>query len=115
MARVLLAVIFIMAGLEKIINYAGALQYMGSASLPGFLLPLAIITELGGGLAILAGFMTRWAALALAGFALLSALLFHLNFADPIQSIMFMKNLAIAGGLMALAVAGPGASAVEKY
>ena len=107
--RVLLALIFIMAGANKIAGYAATQQFMESAGLPGMLLPLVIATELGGGLAILAGFMIRWAALVLAGFTLLSALVFHFDFGDQAQSISFMKNLAIAGGLMALAAAGPGA------
>jgi putative oxidoreductase len=114
LGRVLLSIIFIVAGAEKIFNYAGAVQYMESAGLPGILLPAAIVLELGGGLAILAGFMTRWVALALAGFSLLTAVLFHLDFGNQMQTIMLMKNLAIAGGFLALAAAGPGAFAMDK-
>lgn len=114
MGRALLSVIFIMAGFNKIMTYAGTQQYMESAGVPGLLLPLVIIVELGGGLALLAGFMTRWAALALALFTVLAALLFHFDLADQGHQIQFMKNLAIAGGLMSLAVAGPGAYALGK-
>ena len=112
--RVLLSLIFIVAGAQKLFSYAGTQQYMESAGLPGILLPAVILLELGGGLAILAGFMTRWVALALAGFSVLSAVLFHLDLGNQMQTIMLMKNLAIAGGFLALAAAGPGAFALDK-
>jgi putative oxidoreductase len=112
--RVLLSLIFIVAGAQKLFNYAGTQQFMESAGLPGILLPAVILVELGGGLAILAGFMTRWVALALAGFSVLAAVLFHLDFGNQMQTIMLMKNLAIAGGFLALAAAGPGAFALDK-
>jgi len=114
LGRVLLSIIFIAAGAQKIFNYEGTQQYMEAAGLPGILLPAVIALELGGGLAILAGFMTRWVALALAGFTLLAGLLFHFDFGNQMQTIMLMKNLAIAGGFLALAAAGPGAFAVDK-
>jgi len=114
LGRVLLSVIFIVAGAQKLFNYAGTQQYMESAGLPGILLPLVILLELGGGLAILAGFMTRWVALALAGFTLAAGLLFHFEPANQIENIMLMKNLAIAGGFLALAAAGPGAFALDR-
>jgi len=114
LARVLLSLIFIVAGAQKLFSYAGTQQYMESAGLPGILLPAVILLELGGGLAILAGFMTRWVALALAGFSVLSAVLFHLDLGNQMQTIMLMKNLAIAGGFLALAAAGPGAFALDK-
>ncbi|MBM4201647.1 MAG: DoxX family protein, partial [Gammaproteobacteria bacterium] len=70
------------------------------------LLPLVILLELGGGLALVAGFQTRMVALLLAAFCIVSALLFHMDFAQKMQQIMFMKNLAIAGGLLSLALSG---------
>ncbi len=95
-----------MAGINKLgAGYAGTQGYMESMGVPGVLLPVVIALEIGGGLAILAGWQTRVAAFLLAGFTLLSAIIFHANFADQMQSIMFMKNLAIAGGLLFL-VAG---------
>jgi putative oxidoreductase len=101
--RLLLAQIFVMAGVSKLgAGYAGTQDYMTSAGIPGILLPLVIILELGGGLALVVGLFTRWVALALAIFSLLAAVFFHTNFADQMQSIMFMKNLAIAGGLLLL-------------
>jgi putative oxidoreductase len=99
-ARVLMSQIFIISGIGKITGYAGTQAYMAKMGVPGALLPLVILTEVGGGLALLFGFKTRWVALALAGFTLLSALIFHLDFKDQMQMINFMKNLAIAGGLL---------------
>lgn len=112
-ARVLLSAIFISAGYQKIGGYDGTMQYMESQGVPGILLPAVIALELIGGLAILFGLFSRWAALALAGFCVLSALLFHFNFADQMQAAAFMKNLAIAGGLLLLFANGPGAWAVR--
>ena len=112
--RVLLAIMFVVAGYGKIGGYAGAQGYMDSMGVPGALLPLVIILELGGGLAIIAGWQTRMVAILLAGFCLLSAFIFHLDFAERMQSIMFMKNLAVAGGLLALAAYGPGALALDN-
>jgi putative oxidoreductase len=99
-ARILMSHIFILSGFSKITGYAGTQQYMAAMGVPGALLPLVILVELGGGLMLLLGFKARWAAAALAGFSLLSALLFHRNFADQMQMINFMKNLAMAGGLL---------------
>lgn len=112
-ARLLLALMFVLSGWGKISGYAGTQGYMQSAGVPGALLPLVILAELGGGLAILLGFMTRTAAVMLALFTLAAGFLFHLHPADQMQMIMFMKNLAIAGGFLALAVAGAGAFSID--
>ena len=74
------------------------------------LLPLVILTEFGGGLLVLAGFKTRWAAIAIAGFCLLTALIFHLPSGETIE---FQKNVAMAGGFLVLAVFGPGAWSID--
>lgn len=100
--RVLMSFIFIMAGINKIGAYAGTQGYMESMGVPGMLLPLVILLEIGGGLALLLGWQTRIAAFLLAGFSIVSAIIFHANFADQMQSILFMKNVAIAGGLLFL-------------
>lgn len=105
-SRVLLAQLFIISGFGKITGYAGTQGYMQAMGVPGALLPLVILVELGGGLLLVAGLFTRWVALALAGFTLVSALIFHTHFADQIQMIMFMKNLSITGGLLLLAFPG---------
>lgn len=113
-ARVLLAQIFLVAGFGKLgAGYAGTQGYMEAMGIPGMLLPLVIALEIGGGLALVAGFMTRWAALALAAFTVAGAVLFHANFGDQMQTIMFMKNFAIAGGLLLLYVHGAGAFSVD--
>lgn len=108
-ARILLALIFIMAGLGKFADIGGTAGYIGSVGLPAatLLAWLSAIFETAGGLAILIGFRTRETAWALAAFCVVSALIFHNNFADQMQMIMFMKNLAMAGGFLVLSVAGP--------
>lgn len=114
-ARVLMPILFIVAGYGKMGDaYAGTQQYMQAMGVPGFLLPLTILLELGGGLAILFGFLTRTVALFTAGFTILTALLFHTNFAEGVNQLMFMKNLTIAGGYIVLAVAGPGGFSIDR-
>jgi putative oxidoreductase len=103
--RVLIALIFVIAGWSKISGYADTQAYMESAGVPGALLPLVIALELGGGLAIVLGLFTRPIALLLAGFCLISALLFH---GTPDQQILLMKNVAIAGGFLFLVANGAG-------
>src|SRR5277367_3971938 len=100
LARAMLAYIFIVEGAGKIANYAGVAEYMQSNGVDGRLLPLVILTELGGGLLVLIGLKTRWAAIALFGFCLLTALFFHMG-AD--QAIQFNKNVSMAGGFLTLA------------
>jgi putative oxidoreductase len=112
--RVLMAVMFLQSGFEKIFGYAGAQEYMQAHAVPGVLLPLVILTEAGGGLCVLLGLFTRWAAIALAGFCVLAAILFHYHPDDGMQMINFMKNITIAGGFLVLAGAGPGAFALDN-
>lgn len=106
--RILIAAIFIISGVGKIGGYAGTQCYMEAMGVPGALLPLVILAEVGGGLLVVLGLWTRLSALALAGFSLLSALLFHANLGDPMQQIMFLKNVAIAGGFLFLFAHGAG-------
>lgn len=115
-SRILLAYIFIMAGIGKLgaDAYAGTQGYMNAMGVPGALLPLVILTELGGGLLLLVGFQARLVAFLLAGFSLISAVIFHFQPADQMQMIMFMKNLAIAGGLLLVTQYGAGAFAIDK-
>jgi putative oxidoreductase len=116
LGRIGLAQIFIISGLQKIIGYAATgalLAVLAAHGLPPGLLPLVIFAEVGGGLAVLFGFLTRWAALGLCVFTLLAAFFFHNNFADQGQAINFMNNIAIAGGFLVLAAFGPGAVALD--
>ena len=113
LGRILLATIFVLAGLNKISGYEGTVAYMASQGVPGELLPLVIALEVGGGIAIVAGLLTRLTALALAGFCIASALLFHFQLADQTQFVMFFKNFAMAGGFLILAANGPGAWSLD--
>jgi putative oxidoreductase len=104
--RILLAQIFLLAGINKIVGYESTQAYMEAMGVPGMLLPLVILLEIGGALMLIIGWQLRGAAVALAVFSILAGLIFHSNFADQMQMIMFMKNLAIAGGLLILAAHG---------
>lgn len=114
LGRVLLAIMFIQAGIGKIFGYAEAQAYMEAKGVPGMLLPLVILVEAGGGLSVLLGLFTRWWAILLAGFCVLAGLLFHFDLGDRMQMINLMKNLTIAGGFLVLAGAGPGALALDN-
>ena len=107
-ARIFLAQIFLLSGIFKIGGYEGTQGYMEAMGVPGMLLPLVIALEIGGGLAIIAGWQTRLVSIVLAAFTLAAAAIFHNNLADQTQMIMFMKNIAIAGGFILLAVHGAG-------
>jgi putative oxidoreductase len=111
--RILLAVPFLLSGLGKLGAYSATAAYMSSAGVPGTLLPLVILTEVGGALAIIAGWKTRTVALLLAGFCLLTAITFHRNFADQNQMINFLKNVSIAGGFLLLVATGPGPLSID--
>lgn len=115
-ARILLAHIFILAGLSKMgaEAYAGTQGYMAAMGVPGMLLPLVILLEVGGGLAVIVGWQTRYVAYALGAFTVIAAFIFHNNLSDQIQMIMFMKNLAITGGLLLLAEHGAGAYSLDN-
>jgi len=115
LARALLAAIFMHEAWAKLSAYTAASGYMRAFGIPPELLPLAIAVELGGGLMILAGFGTRIAAFALAGFCLVTALIFHTNLGDRNQLLHFEKDLAIAGGFLALLVSGGGSWAADAW
>jgi len=107
-ARILLSLLFITAGYGKLTApdfYAG---YMGSLGIPTVLLYPTILLELGGGLAILVGFLTRPLALLLSAFSIVTALIAHLHPGDAANMINFWKNLGLAGGFILLALQGAG-------
>jgi putative oxidoreductase len=112
LARAMLAYIFIVEGAGKIAGYSGVADYMQAHGVDGRLLPLVILTELGGGLLVLVGLKTRWAGIALFGFCLLTALFFHSG-AD--QAMQLQKNVAMAGGFLGLALLGPGAWSLDAW
>jgi len=111
--RILIATMFVISGFDKISGYEGTAGWMQSMGVPGMLLPLVIALEIGGGLAVIVGWQTRIAALALAGFCIATALIFHSNLADQMQYFLFMKNFALAGGFLFLVANGPGTIALE--
>jgi len=112
--RLFLSLIFVTSGISKLTGYAGTQAYMESAGVPGELLPLVIAVELLGGLAVILGWHTRLAAFLLAGFSLLSGILFHGDFGDQMQMIMFMKNLALTGGFLMLVSLGAGPWSIDN-
>lgn len=112
--RILLGVLFLGAGIDKISNYSGTQGWMEAMGVPGVLLPLVIVLEIAAPILLIIGFKARYAALALAGFSIMSAIIFHFDFSDQIQSIMFMKNFAIAGGLLMIAAHGIGKWSIDK-
>lgn len=114
-ARVLLSILFILAGFGKLTDIAGTAGWFGSIGLP---LPTVVavlvgLLELFGGLSILIGFKARIAALALAVFTIAATLVAHTNLADQVQQLMFLKNLSITGGLLLLFSFGAGALSVD--
>lgn len=112
--RILLSLLFLFAGLNKLgSGYVATAAYMDAMGVASQLLPLVILVEIAGAIALIVGYKTRLAAVLLAGFTVLSALLFHANFADQMQSILFMKNIAITGGLLLLVANGPGAYSLD--
>jgi len=113
--RILLALMFVLAGFGKLTNIGGTAAYMGSAGLPALpaLAVLVGLIELLGGLAVASGFLARWAALGLAVFTVVASLMFHRYWSLPadqqmMQQLLFLKNMAAAGGLFVLAALGPG-------
>ena len=113
--RVLLSVLFILAGFSKVMGAAGTIAYIESKGipLPQVVYALTVALELGGGILLLVGFQARLAALAFAGFSIVSALIFHTDFADQTQMVMFMKNLSIAGGMLFVFANGAGGFSID--
>jgi putative oxidoreductase len=117
LGRILTAAIFLNSGVGKILAPAGVERYIAAAGLPfpALGVVIAIAIELGGGLLLVLGYRTRLVALGLAGFTVVTALAFHSNFADHNQFIHFMKNIAIAGGLLQVVAFGAGALSIDAY
>lgn len=119
--RILIAYLFIPAGIGKLMGFSGTVGYITSVGLP---LPevgaaIAVLVELVLGIALLVGFKTRWTAILMAVFTVATALFFHKYWSAPdamkmMQQINFNKNIAIAGGLLALAAFGPGRFSIDK-
>jgi putative oxidoreductase len=103
--RTLLALLFILAGAAKIAGPQPFLDHMAAHHVPGLLLPLVILLELGAGVALMIGWKLPYAAGALALFCVATALVFHLDLADKAERTLLVKDLAIAGALMVIAAA----------
>jgi len=114
LGRVLIALIFVMSGLNKMGNYANTASWMDAMGVPSGLLPIVIVVEVFGGLAIIVGWQARIASFLLAGFCLLSAVIFHNNLGDQNEMIHFMKNIAMAGGFLFLTAHGAGNFSLDK-
>jgi len=112
--RSFLAVLFVLSGFGKIGAYGATAAYMSSVGVPSVLLPVVIVTEVLGAIAIVLGWQTRIIAFLLAGYSLLTALIFHANFADQIEMIMFLKNVSIAGGFLLLVANGAGPLSLDR-
>ncbi|MFL6664510.1 MAG: DoxX family protein [Rhizobacter sp.] len=113
--RILLALLFLVSGAGKIALPGATQGYIASAGLPFPLLAyvVAVVVELGGATMLVAGYRTRWAAAVLAVYSVVAALAFHYNFGDQNQLIHFLKNVAIAGGLLQLVAFGPGSLSLD--
>lgn len=115
-ARILLALLFIVAGLGKLSNVDGFAGYMASGGIPAILAWPTVAFEILGGIAILVGFRTRIVAYALAAFCVVTGLMFHFDPADQMQMTSLLKNLGLAGGYIVLGLHGAGAYSVDaKY
>lgn len=103
-ARIFLSVIFLRSALSKILDFSGTQQQIAANGIPlaltGLLLAGAIVFELAGGLSVLLGYKARWGAILLIIFLVPTTLIFHTNFAEEMQVIQFLKNLALVGGLL---------------
>jgi putative oxidoreductase len=115
LGRVLMSVLFVWDGAVQLVDVPGTMEYMRGFGVWPQLAPLVILVELGGGLLILFGLFTRLAAIGLAVFTLLAALFFHRDFSDLDQLIHFQKNLAIAGGFLAIAAFGAGPWSLDAW
>lgn len=111
--RVLISFMFILSGLGKITGLEGQQGYMEMMGVPGILIYPAILVEVLGGLAVLIGYQARIGALLLAGFCVISGVLFHFDPADQMQMISLYKNFAIAGGFLFIVAMGPGKLSIE--
>jgi putative oxidoreductase len=117
LGRLLLSWIFVSGGWSKLLGAAGTQAYFAKLGLP---LPevawvVAVVVELGGGLAILFGIFTRFVGIVMAIWCVATALAAHTNFADRMQEINFYKNMAMTGGFLYVAVVGAGAWSLDGW
>ncbi len=115
--RVLLAALFLVSGIQKLFVPAMIQGYIASVGVPApsLVYAITVVIEIGAGALLLVGFRTRLIAWVLAAFTVAAALIFHRALGDPNQFVHFLKNLAIAGGLLHIAAIGPGAFSLDGY
>lgn len=111
--RVLISFMFIMSGFQKLVGIEGTQGYMEMMGVPGILIYPTILVEILGGLAVLVGYQARIGALLLAGFCVVSGVIFHFDPSDQMQMISLFKNFAIAGGFLFIVAMGPGKLSIE--
>ena len=112
--RIFLSAIFLINGVGKIFYYEGTIQYMENFDVPGNLIIPAIIVEILFPILLIIGYQTKFSALILSLFTLTLAVIFHTNFADQMQLISFLKNIAIAGGFLIIFVRGAGKYSIDN-
>ena len=112
--RIFLSFIFLLAGIGKIFNYEGTIDYMENFGVPGYLLTPAIILEILFPLLIIVGYKTKISAIILSIFSILLAIIFHTDFSNQMELMSFLKNLAIAGGFLIIFVIGPGKYSIDQ-
>ena len=112
--RIFISLIFLIAGVGKIFNYEGTIGYMESFGVSGYFLIPAIIIEILFPLLVIIGYKTKLAALVLALFAALLAIIFHTDFSNQMQLMSFLKNFAIAGGFLVIFINGPGKYSMDQ-
>ena len=112
--RIFISSIFLLSGYNKIFNYGNTIVWMEEFGIPGFLLWPAIVLEIVLPILIIIGYQTQISAILLAAFCIATAVIFHLDFADQMQTVAFLKNFALAGGFLFIAVHGPKEWSVER-
>ena len=112
-SRVLMALLFILSGVGKIDNPEAIRGYMEAMHLPAVLLWPTVVFEIGSGLLLVMGFKSRIVAWLLAGYCIVTAMIFHTQFSDQVQMAMFFKNVTMAGGFLLLAAVGAGGLSVD--
>ena len=113
-SRIFISSIFLLSGYNKIFNYGNTVAWMEGFSIPGFLLWPTIVLEILLPILIIIGYQTQISAILLAMFCIATAVIFHLDFADQMQTIAFLKNFALAGGFLFIAVHGPKEWSMER-
>lgn len=113
-ARLLLSVLFIVGAYGKLQDMAGFAGYLAMGGVPSFLAWPAALFELAVGVSMILGYQTRIVALLAAGFCIVTAVLYHRDFAQPMMMVMFLKNLGLAGGFLMVFTHGPGKIALDK-